>query len=66
MNQKRHTWSRPIRPDHHHTFRRCWDCALMRITRHENGSHWVEWRRPGGSNFRSERTPKCEAVEVVA
>lgn len=63
---KRHTWSQKIRPDHHHTFRRCWDCGLMRITRHENGSHWILWRWPGGEDFRAERTPKCERVEVAA
>lgn len=67
---KRHSWSDRYPFDTHHTFRRCWNCGLMRITRHESEGgrdvHWVEWRRVGGVNFRSERTPACEAVEVAA
>lgn len=65
IRAKRHTWSQPIRPDQHHTFRRCWDCGLMKISRHENGTHWIEWRR-NGERIHSERTPKCERAEVAA
>ena len=62
---KRHTWSEKNRPDEHHTRQVCWDCELVKLTRHENGLHWTEWWR-GGERIQAERTPGCEVGEVVA
>lgn len=67
---KRHAWSErnPVSP--HTTLRRCWDCGLIKITRHETDErgfdvHWVEWLK-NGKPFRSEATPPREPVEVMA
>jgi hypothetical protein len=65
MMPKRYSWSEKVRPDHHNTFQRCWDCGLMKIGRHENGEHWVEWRRDG-ERIKSDRTPACEPVKQEA
>lgn len=68
-SSKRYTWSERFPLDQHHTFRRCWDCGLMRITRHESDGgrdvHWIEWRR-NGERIDSERTPACEPAAVAA
>jgi hypothetical protein len=56
---KRHTWTEKVRPDHHNTFQRCWDCGLMKIGRHENERHWTEYRR-NGERINCDRTPACE------
>lgn len=68
MTQQRHSWSERYPLDVHHTFYRCWNCGLMRITRHEsqNGHavHWVEWRR-NGKRIESKNTPACEPVEAA-
>lgn len=60
---KRHAWSERNPVDQHTTFRRCWDCGLIKITRHEfegdHPVHWTEWRKDG-KPFRSDVTPACE------
>lgn len=66
---KKHYWSDRCALDEHHTFRRCWDCGLMKITRHESDGgrdvHWIEWRK-NGERIASDSTPACEPTEVEA
>lgn len=59
----KHSWSQAYRPDHFHTFRRCWNCGMERVTRHESGQHWIEWRK-NGQPVKSHQTPICESIEA--
>ncbi len=65
MSGKRHSWSEPERYAQH-SDRVCWDCGLIKRTRHEfdgpRAVHWVEWRR-GDARVEAARTPACEPVE---
>jgi hypothetical protein len=57
MTARRHSWSAPERFAHH-SDRVCWDCALIKRTRHEGHSHWTEWWRDG-ARISSDATPPC-------
>lgn len=59
----RHSWSDPYR-EVYATKRRCWNCGLMKITRHEPGIlPWVEYWRDGARIRMDEdgrRVPACD------
>lgn len=63
----RHQWSEPTR-FLYKIERTCVRCGLCKVTRHEPTATWptwIEWWRDG-ERIKSERTPVCVAVEVVA
>lgn len=37
---------------------------MERVTRHESGQHWIEWRM-NGEPVKSYKTPICESVEIA-
>lgn len=57
----RHSWSDPYR-EAYATKRRCWNCGLMKITRHEPGVlPWIEyWRDDRRVRAEGDRTPPCD------
>jgi hypothetical protein len=59
---KRHAWSEKVSYERH-SDRVCWDCELIKRTRHEGHSHWIEWWRDG-KRIASSATPPCEKAEV--
>lgn len=65
--QQRHSWSDKVRYPHH-SERACWDCGLIKRTRHEveagRDVHWVEWWRDG-KRIRSDRTPPCPGPKPI-
>lgn len=64
----KHAWSIPVRHDLHTTYRGCMraGCDITRITRHEDGQHWViyETGREGTpiATFYG-RAPVCEGAD---
>jgi hypothetical protein len=40
----------------------CWDCKLMKVTRHEAWQHWTEWYAPDGTRIHSKLTPPCQPI----
>lgn len=65
---RRHSWSDPYR-EAYATKRTCWNCGLMKITRHEPGIFpWVEYWREGERVRMDEygqKTPPCERVDAA-
>lgn len=55
----RHKWGEPVLLEHQ-TERTCEHCNLVKITRHEQGNCWREWRHPASKNqFAMPMTPPC-------
>lgn len=63
--QPRHRWidRRRTYGSWHST---CAHCGIERDQRFAYGTHWTEWRRPGGEWFRADKTPPCESIEPAA
>lgn len=55
---KQHAWSDKV-AFHRHSDRVCWNCGLIKRTRHERGQSWTEWFR-GITEIKSVATPPCE------
>jgi hypothetical protein len=73
---RRHKWSAKVEfPLAHKSERECLNgCGIVKVTRHEHNSHWVEFwritRRTKAMDFseriEGDRTPVCEPVRVDA
>ncbi len=60
---RRHKWGERIVVSPYKTERECeHGCGIVRVTRHEANSHWVEFWR-GLEKLPGDVTPVCEAVE---
>ena len=60
---QRHAWSEKVAYAHH-SDRVCWNCALIKRTRHEHNQHWIEFYR-GNERIRCERTPPCPGAPAI-
>jgi hypothetical protein len=60
MTQSRHQWGDPNR-FLYKTERVCLRCDLVKVTRHEPASTWIEWWRDG-ERINAARTPGCVAA----
>lgn len=64
---RRHAWSDPFR-EFYATRRTCWNCGLMKVTRHEPGIlPWVEYWRDDARVRMDEngrKTPPCIPAEA--
>jgi hypothetical protein len=62
---KRHRWptaGNELRQQFE-TIRRCLDCDIAKVTRHEPGVQpWIEWRDKNGNRIVTEKTPDCVPV----
>lgn len=66
MTARRHSWGLPTRFAHK-TERSCLNgCAIVKVTRHEGGRHWVEFYRDLERIDAGGKTPPCEAVPPSA
>lgn len=63
ITKARHSWSEGVRYEHH-TDRCCWDCGLIKRTRHEEGRHWIEFHRDG-VRVEGSKTPPCTGRAVT-
>jgi hypothetical protein len=62
---KRHRWpaAGAERREQFETIRRCLDCGIDKVTRHEPGVRpWIEWRDKNGNRIDAKKTPACEPV----
>lgn len=55
MSAGRHRWGEPVRFAHK-TERECARCGIVKVTRHEGGTHWLEFWR---GLDRVANPPKC-------
>lgn len=69
---RRHRWGRPARfyrdssrdghREHVKSERECDRCGLIKVSRHEGASHWIEfWRDEMRLAISGDRTPACGA-----
>jgi hypothetical protein len=64
-----HSWSEKVAYEHH-SDRVCWNCELIKRTRHEGHLHWIEWWRgnvrvePAKTQLGYAKTPPCEKPQV--
>ncbi len=60
----RHAWSEKTVVSAYKSERQCKKCALVKATRHEQNTHWVEYWR-GLDKIDVIRTPKCTGKAVA-
>jgi hypothetical protein len=62
----RHRWGDKVVITIHKSERECKNgCGIVKASRHEHNSHWVEYWR-GLEKISVDRAPTCEPVEVRA
>jgi len=64
---RRHKWAAKVEfPFAHKSERECLNgCGIVKVTRHEDRSHWVEYWR-GLEKISVDKTPVCEPVKADA
>lgn len=61
---RRHCWGEKVVVLPYKSERQCKNCDLVKATRHEHNSHWVEYWR-GLDKVDVIRVPACEAVSAA-
>lgn len=61
MKLQRHSWGEKTVVSPYKSERQCQKCGIVKASRHEHNSHWVEYWR-GLDRIDVIRTPACEAV----
>ena len=62
----KHRWSSASRPNERETVRHCIQCGLVKVSRHEGGFHWNEYRNSEDRLLEGARMPPCPDEEFYS